>query len=83
VRPQVRAAPGQSQAGKRPKKRGQPETAGRPETAAPTPLAGRWLRRNGRLDPQRPDRSQREIGDSGGVKREIAPLYVDMRTSAL
>ena len=46
------------------------------------PLAGRLLRRSGRLGPQRADRPERKPGDSGSVKTETAPLKVDMRTRA-
>jgi len=63
------------------KKRGRRETDRRPKTAAPTWPESRRLRRNGRFDPEWPDRSKRKPGDSRGVKIEIAPLYVDMQTS--
>jgi hypothetical protein len=55
---------------------------GRPKSAAPTRPKSRWLRCNDRFDRKYHDRPKCKPGDSRGVKIEIAPLYMDMRTSA-
>ena len=70
-----------ARAGNRPKPGETGRIDRRPETSRLIPPGCHQLRRNGRFGRICHDRSKRKIGDSRGLKIEIAPLYVDMRTS--